>query len=170
MRTACQTARWPIVVRSDSQAWRGHAKDRVVLAARQQLLAAMRESVGLLRGRELLLVFPEGYPNIDPSFTPKTDDDAFLPFEPGFLRIVALAELDGVTRVPIVPVGFEYQRRDRWRVTVRFGYPVWRSPDVASLAQVAAIEEQVRRLSGLEHAPGTDERAKSDVATAGVHK
>jgi putative membrane protein len=140
----------------------------VAPAARQQLLAATRECVGLLRGGELLLVFPEGYPNVDPSFTPKANDDAFLPFEPGFLRFVALTEQDGVTCVPIVPVGLEYQRRDRWRVTVRFGHPVRRSPDVASHAQVAAIEEQVRRLSGLEHAPDVDETAKNDVATSAV--
>ena len=126
----------------------------VARAARRQLLAATRECVDLLRGGQVLLVFPEGYPNIDPSFTPKADDGAFLPFESGFLRFVALAEQDGITRVPIVPVGLEYQRRDRWRVTVRFGHPVRRSPDVASRAQVAAIEEQVRRLSGLERAAG----------------
>ena len=112
MRSACQMARWPIVARSDSQVWHGHAtRARVAPAARRQLLAATRECVGLLRGGEFLLVFPEGYPNIDPGFTPKVDDGAFLPFEPGFLRFVALAEQDGMTRVPIVPVGLEYQRR-----------------------------------------------------------
>jgi len=132
-------------------------------AATRHLLAATRECVGLLRSGQLLLVFPEGYPNIDPSFTPKTDDSAFLPFESGFLRFVALAEQDGITRVPIVPVGLEYQRRDRWRVTVRFGHPVMRSPDVDSHAQLAAIEEQVRELSGLECAPGADESARSEV-------
>jgi putative membrane protein len=164
MRGACQMAQWPIVVRSPSQLGRGHASlGRLTPAARQQLLAATRECVRLLRGGQLLLVFPEGFPNIDPSFTPKTGDGAFLPFEPGFLRFVALAEQDGITRVPIVPVGLEYQQRDRWRVTVRFGHPLTRSPDVASHVQVAAIEEQVRRLSGLECAPGADEKAKSDV-------
>ena len=162
MRGACQIAKWPVVVRSGSRVRQGGVR-----AARRQLLAATRECVGLLRGGELLLVFPEGYPNVDPGFTPKANDDAFLPFESGFLRFAALAEQDGVTCVPMVPVGFEYQRRDRWRVTVRFGHPVWRSPDVASHVQVAAIEEQVRRLSGLEHAPAGDAMAKSDVATAG---
>jgi 1-acyl-sn-glycerol-3-phosphate acyltransferase len=167
MRSACQMARWPVIVRSDSQGSQGQPiQDRGGPAARQQLLAATRECVGLLRGGELLLVFPEGYPNVDPGFTPKADDDAFLPFESGFLRFVALAEQDGVTCVPIVPVGFEYQRRDRWRVTVRFGHPVRRSPDVASHAQVAAIAEQVRRLSGLERAPDAYEMAESDGATA----
>jgi 1-acyl-sn-glycerol-3-phosphate acyltransferase len=164
MRGACQMAHWPIVVRSDSLVRRGSAAQTgEAAAARRQLLTATRECVGLLRGGQLLLAFPEGYPNIDPNFTAKADDRAFLPFQPGFLRFVALAEQDGITRVSIVPVGLEYQRRDRWRITVRFGRPVMRSPDVDSHAQVAAIEEQVRRLSGLEHAPGTDENTRSDV-------
>jgi hypothetical protein len=30
---------------------------------------------------------------------------AFLPFESGFLIFVAVAEQDGITRIPIVPVG-----------------------------------------------------------------
>jgi putative membrane protein len=164
MRAACQMAHWPVVVRSDSQVRRGRAtQTRVPATARRQLLAATRESVRLLRGGQLLLAFPEGYPNIDPGFTPKADDGAVLPFESGFLRFVALAEQDGITRVPIVPVGLEYQRSDRWHVTARFGHPVMRSPEVDARSQVAAIEEQVRRLSGLESAPGTDEKARSEV-------
>jgi 1-acyl-sn-glycerol-3-phosphate acyltransferase len=164
MRGACQMAHWPIVVRSNSQVRpSGVTRAGVTAAGRRQLLTATRECVGLLRGGQLLLAFPEGYPNIDPSFTPKADDGAFLPFEPGFLRFVALAEQDGITRVPIVPVGLEYQRRDRWHVTVRFGQPVMRSPDMDSRSQLAAIEEQVRRLSGLECAPGADEEARSEV-------
>ncbi len=158
-------AHWPIVVRSDSQVLRGGTtRDLAAAAARRQLLAATRESVGLLRGGQLLLTFPEGYPNIDPSFTPKADVGAFLPFESGFLRIVALAEQDGSTRVPIVPVGLEYQRSERWSVTMRFGQPVTRSLDVDARAQVAAIEEQVRRLSGLECALGTNEKLRNEVA------
>ena len=139
MRRACQMASWPVVVRSDSQVRQGGAR-----AARRQLLAATRKCVDLLRAGQVL-VFPEGYPNIDPGFTPKADDGAFLPFESGFLRFAALAEQDGITRVPIVPVGLEYQRRDRWRVTVRFGHPVTRLADVDLRNQVSAIEEQVRR-------------------------
>jgi 1-acyl-sn-glycerol-3-phosphate acyltransferase len=163
MRGACQVANWPVVVRPDS-----HAPDRGAMATRRKLLSATRECVDLLRRGQLVLVFPEGYPNIDPSFTPKSDDDAFLPFQPGFVRFAALAERDGITRVPIVPVGLEYQRGDRWRVTVRFGLPVTHLLEVDVCDQVCAIEEEVRRLSGLEHVPDAEERAMSDVATAGV--
>jgi putative membrane protein len=171
MRGACQMTRWPIVVRSKSHVRRGGAAQAgVAAAARRQLLTATRECVGLLRGGQVLLAFPEGYPNIDPRFTPKADDGAFLPFESGFLRFVALAEQDGITRVPIVPVGLEYQRNDRWRVTVRFGHPVTRSPDVDPRAQVAAIEEQVRRLSGLKSAPGADAKASTEVPVEAAHR
>ena len=152
MRGACQIANWPVVVRSDSQLRHG-----VATAARRQLLPATRACVDLLREGQLVLVFPEGYPNIDPSFTPKSADESMLPFRPGFLRFAALAEQDGVARVPIVPVGLEYQRGDRWRVTVRFGRPVMRLPEVDFQDQVSAIEEQVRRLSGLECAADRNE-------------
>ena len=157
MRGACQTANWPVVVRSDSQERHSGAT-----TARRRLLQATRACVDLLRAGQFVLVFPEGYPNIDPSFTPKTSDEAFLPFHPGFVRFVALAERDGITRVPIVPVGLEYQRSDRWRVTVRFGRPVTRLPDLDFRDQVSEIEDQVRRLSGLERAAGSDERARNE--------
>jgi putative membrane protein len=166
MRGACRVARWPVVVRSRFGVRPGDPiRARPATAARRQLLAATREAVGLLRRGELLLVFPEGYPTIDPGYTPKSADDAFLPFAPGFLSFVALAERDGITRVPVVPVGLEYQRRDRWHVTVRFGHPLTRSPGVDSGTQIAAIEEEVRRLSGLERASDKDE-ARSDAPLA----
>ncbi len=157
MRGACQIATWPVVVRSESQLRRGGAT-----AAGRQLLPATRACVDLLRAGQLVLVFPEGYPNIDPGFTPKSADETMLPFRPGFLRFAALAEQDGVTRVPIVPVGLEYQRGDRWRVTVRFGRPVTRLPDVDLRDQVSAIEAQVRRLSGLERATDGNEKARNE--------
>jgi 1-acyl-sn-glycerol-3-phosphate acyltransferase len=148
---------WPVVDRSDAQ-----VRHVGATTARRQLLAATRACVDLLRAGQLVLVFPEGYPNIDPSFTPKTGDDAFLPFQPGFLRFAALAERDGMTRVPIIPVGLEYERGDHWRVTVRFGRPVKHLTEVDIRDQVSAIEEQVRRLSGLERAAGSDERARNE--------
>jgi putative membrane protein len=144
MRAACRLARWPVVVRSGAESRHADGPD-----SRKQLRAAAREGVALLRAGQLLLVFPEGYPNIDPSFTPKTGDDAFLAFQPGFFHFARLAERDGITRVPIVPVGLQYQRGDRWRVAVRFGQPVALCPERDVHAQVAAIEQQVRQLSGL---------------------
>jgi 1-acyl-sn-glycerol-3-phosphate acyltransferase len=125
MERACQAAGWPAVDRPEAFNRPGEPAD----GARgttdpARLRAATRESVRLLRAGKLLLVFPEGFPNVDPGYTPKTTDDAFLPFRRGFLRFVAYAERDGRTRVPIVPVGLEYRRGARWHLTMRFAVGV----------------------------------------------
>ena len=52
----------------------------------------MRQSVDLLVEGRLLVIFPEGYPNIDPNYTTKTEPDEFLPFKPGFVSIASAAE------------------------------------------------------------------------------
>ena len=157
MAQACHVAGWPVVPRFGDQR---HRRDRVtanpVAGDVSRLRWAARECVRLLRAGHPLLVFPEGYPNVDPGYTPKTDDEAFLPFRPGFLRFVAMAERDGLTRVPIVPVGLEYGRGDRWSLTVRFGPPIALAPGVAAAEHGLAIENQVRLLSGSPGAPRED--------------
>jgi putative membrane protein len=96
----------------------------------------------------MLVVFPEAYPNIDPAFTPKADAE-FLPFRPGFVRLVELAERDGVTRVPIVPVGFTYEPLNgkRWQVVMRVGAPIWMNDTSDRARIVQLVEDQVRYLS-----------------------
>ena len=158
MHRACRAAGWPVVPRSDAA-----AGDRGGTGDVARLRAATRESVRLLRAGQMLLVFPEGYPNVDPGYTPKTGDDAFLPFRPGFWRFVAIAERDGLTRVPIIPAGLEYRCGDRWRLTVRFGAPIALDPERVYAEQALAIEEQVRCLSGFaEMRRGEEQRARVD--------
>ncbi len=140
MTAACHAAGWPIVARSDHPA---------LSAPAGPPLAASRQCVDLLRGGEWLLVFPEGYPTIDPAYTPKTGDDAFLPFRAGFARFALLAERQGAAPVPIVPTGLDYRRGTRWRLTIRFGEARFVERGISLAAQIAEIEEQVRQLSGV---------------------
>lgn len=148
MAAACQAAGWPVVPRAFRL-----PPPALAGAARHALRAATRQSVALLRAGRVLLVFPEGYPTIDPGYTPKTRDDEVLPFQPGFLRFAALAERGGQIRVPIVPAGLEYARGERWALTVRFGSPLMANPEATFQAQVAEVERQVRCLSGLPSRP-----------------
>jgi len=153
---ATRVARWPVVLRPDATRHRPErfAAPGAIAAyeadAAMAMRRAARETVALLRGGHALLVFPEGYPTIDPTFTPKTRDDETLPFQPGVIRLVALAQADGETRVPVVPAGLAYERigEDRWRIALRFGEPVAISGRDRS-ADIAALTARVRDLSGL---------------------
>jgi len=137
MERACRAAGYPIVLRPRTLGTRdGFAREELLRYTR----AAMRDAVALLRAGRVVLVFPEGYPNVDPAFTEKTGDDAFLPFADGYRRMIAAAERDGVTRVAVVPVGFHYTRGERWSIVARIGEP--RFDDDAG-----AIEHAVRALS-----------------------
>ncbi len=148
METACGMARWPVVLRGDGLARQAGATAFHSDEARRYLRAAVQESVELLRDGELLVVFPEAYPNIDPAYTPKTSPDTFLPFRPGYLRLVQLAQRDG-THVPIVPVGFAYteQPGGRWSLTMRVGTPVSLHADTSRDQVAQEVEERVRALS-----------------------
>lgn len=146
MERACAAARWPIVLRGDALTRPGARTAYSPAERRRYLHRAVTETVDLLRAGEVVVVFPEAYPNVDPTYTPKTAD-GFLPFRPGFAALAALAERDGHPPVPIIPAGLAYRPGDRWELTLRFGPPLFIDdwPDRAAL--VAAVEQQVRDLS-----------------------
>jgi hypothetical protein len=87
-----------------------------------------------------VLVFPEGYPNVDPAFARKAGDEAFLPFANGYARMIAWAERDARTQVAVVPVGFRYTRGSAWSIVARIGTP-------RTGPSVAELEAAVRDLS-----------------------
>lgn len=156
LERASHMARWPVVLRPDAPEYQPErfpdeaSRDVYEATAVRYLQRAARETVELLRGGHALLVFPEGYPTIDPTFTPKTGDDEMLPFQAGFARLVALAERDGATRVPLVPAGLAYERLEgeRWRLVLRYGEPVFLG-HTNHREFIADVEDEIRRLSGL---------------------
>lgn len=140
MEGACNAASWPVVLRPG-----GPAAVDAHQAARAFRQAA-DASLALLSAGRLLLVFPEGYPTIDPGYTPKTDEAMFLPFEPGVVRLATLAAKRGLS-VPIVPVGFAYRRGDRWQATLRFGEPLTLERRDQERSILCELETRVRELS-----------------------
>ena len=162
MERACRAARFPVVMRPNGVNRPAKSDDDPARRAQYEaeasraLRRAAADAVGLLRTGHVLVVFPEGYPNVDPGYTPKTDDAAFLPFAPGFARLVALAQRDGRTRVPVVPTGLHYTRGPRWRLTLRYGRPCFLEAGKEREAFdrfVREVEERVRALSAapVEH-------------------
>lgn len=149
MGRLCGLARWPIVLRPA----RGDRPDRPDRsgnegARRAIIRRSARDVVALLREGRVVIVFPEGYPNVDPTFTPK-QGEAFLTFEPGFLRYATIAERSGAGSVAIVPVGFAYERTHagRWKIDVRFGAARFPKQGAKSGDLAVAIEADVIRLS-----------------------
>jgi len=141
MEWMCRAAGYPIVLRAPTLERTGSYRRAELVSYTR---AALRETTRLLRDGRVVVVFPEGYPNIDPTGGRKHREDSWLPFEPGFLKMVQLAERVGVTRVAVVPVGFSYEReQERWRITVRFGTPL-----DAGERDLGRIERTVRDLSG----------------------
>ena len=153
MELACTMVDWPIVLRAEQlnenaarhseTASRAYSLDE----ARSYLRHAMKDSIRLLRDGEVLVVFPEAYPDIDPRNTPKGENHATLPFRPGFARLVEMAERDEHTRVAIVPAGLSYVQNERWNVTLRFGPVLSRSDYIDSTQLVQDVEKRVRELS-----------------------
>jgi 1-acyl-sn-glycerol-3-phosphate acyltransferase len=140
--------RWPVVIRSDGLVETSKNRD---LDERFRYLRSMMDmTADLLEESRVIVMFPEGHTNVDPSETPKSGDlTAFLPFQPGFLRIADHAQRHRDLTVPIVPVGFEFDRRHRWRVTVRYGAPIVFDSRFPRDAAIRRIENDVRRLCGL---------------------
>ena len=137
MERACRAAGYPIVLRPPTLGARaGFARTELLRYTR----GALRDVVALLRAQRVVLVFPEGYPNVDPAFAQKTGDDAFLPFTDGYRRMIAAAERDGRTRVAVVPVGFRYARGAKWDIVARIGSARYG-------VEAAALQDEVRELS-----------------------
>lgn len=158
MEWATRTARWPAVLRSE--AFRADASGRIphprsAFAADEIepfRLRAVRDSVALLCEGAALAVFPEGYPNVDPSYTPKVAPDEFLRFRTGFAVVTGIAESCLGRQIPIVPVGFTYRPGRRWQVHLRCGSPLFGSSDHAHTAGL--VESRVRSLSTPRSAGG----------------
>lgn len=152
----CAMVDWPAMLRIERLGEAEDRIDRIPMAcssayARGEfghyLRRAVADSVRLLRNGEVLVVFPEAYPNIDPAPTPKKEKDAFLPFRPGFARLVEMAERDGRTQVVIVPAGFTYVQQEQWYITLRFGPALFRDDYPDSTHLVQATEQRVHDLS-----------------------
>jgi len=142
MERACALAGWPVVLRPAALP---HARAFAASELMGYLRRGLRDAAHLLRDGRVVVVFPEGYPLVDPTPgdapRPARDGDGFLPFAAGYRTIANLAQRAGA-RVPLVPLGFAYARTgERWRIDARLGAPL--APDTPP----DAVERAVRALS-----------------------
>src|SRR5258705_5259202 len=154
MTRAATMARWPVVLRRDALR-AGVNPDRTLrekiftaAAIRPYQRSALADSVALLTQGGALVLFPEGYPNIDPHYTPKTRPEEFLPFKTGFATIAAAAEKLLGARVPIVPAGFRYTKTSRWTARLNIGAAVYLEDFASRQLLVNCMERRRAEILG----------------------
>jgi len=150
METFCSLAKWPVVLREERLEDAKNKSVYVLSESKHYMRSGIAMAVNLLRDGDVLIIFPEAYPNVEPLTQPEQADDDFLPFKPGFAKIVEIAERSGKKQVIIIPTGFHYAYhadKKRWQVTVRFGEMLLREDFTSSQVFVQAIEQRVRNLS-----------------------
>ena len=147
MEAACRAVCWPVILRDDGLRRQSGQPAYQPREVRRYLHQAIDESVELLRSGDVLVVFPEGYPNVDPNFTPKTDLDEILPFRSGFVRLVERAQRAGVSAIPILPVGLAYGPETTGRLTVRFGTPLYLDKSTDREWVIRSVQLAVQALS-----------------------
>lgn len=143
-------ARWPVILRGDALSrLQGSSIFTAADVVRYQR-KAFRESVDLLVAGRILVIFPEGYPTVDPHYTPKTRDLELLPFKLGLTSILRAAEKRCGTRIPLIPVGLRYTAGKKWTAQINFGAALSDSDFTCREALVEKLERDVARLSGID--------------------
>lgn len=143
---ACRLVGWPVILRSSHPRWAG-AEGPQLEEVHRSVRRSVRAAVQVLLDGEALVVFPEGYPNVDPVYTLKRKLDDFVPFLPGFASIVDLAQARCSDPIPVVPVGFAYTPGRRWDIVMRIGPALYRSRQESREAFVTAVQSKVTELS-----------------------
>ena len=144
---------WPVTLRSEElrrgepepggTARSAYGEDEVQAYQRR----AYREALELLRSGRALVIFPEGFPVIDPHTVRQRPAGTLAPFKPGFARLaVAAARRDGGP-VRVLPVGIRPDGHDHRTLTFVYGeaMAVTGSTDVDALT--TTIYDEVSRLS-----------------------
>ena len=152
MELATTMARWPVVQRNDAlpacgNPDPGQSTALTCVDIQHYQRTALRDSAALLAQGGLLVVFPEGYPNIDPDYTRKTKPEELLPFRTGFASIAAVAEKRLGAKVPMVPTGFHYTKDSRWTARLNIGEAVYLENFESRQLLVSYMEQRVAELS-----------------------
>jgi 1-acyl-sn-glycerol-3-phosphate acyltransferase len=148
MGTLNRLARWPAVLREESLANDREPRPLFTQAdLRRYQLSALRQSVALLKAGRVVVIFPEGYPNVDPHFTPKKSADEFLPFKAGFSAIAESAERSLGKAIPLIPVGIRYEIGEHWIARLNFGPAVYRRDFASRQSLIAMLELEIQQLS-----------------------
>jgi 1-acyl-sn-glycerol-3-phosphate acyltransferase len=150
MEKLIRAARWPIVLRAEALARQGRGQTRPRFTAADLLRyqrRAIQDSIALLEQDQLVVIFPEAYPNVDPHYTPKIGAQEMLPFKAGFAAIAGAAEKRLKQVIPLIPVGLSYSGGKRRVVYLNCGEPLSARDFISREALIGKLEQDVAMLS-----------------------
>ncbi len=88
------------------------------------LIAAYKSIVRLLMLGQAVMIFPEGWPNIDSHWTRKTEQDDVIEVKAGLFHFIDYVQKKKGVLVPIVPIGVRYTKEGRQNlIFVNIGTP-----------------------------------------------
>jgi len=122
METLTSLAGWPVTLRPEElgaagRGRRAYGPDEVFAYQRR----AFRECVELLREGRLLVVFPEGYPVLDPHAQREPRATVLAPFKSGFARLAVSASRSTGRPVHVLPVGIRVEEDTEGGLVLVFG-------------------------------------------------
>ena len=144
MERACAWAHYPVILRPATTGTRGGYDASEV---RRYLRSGLRDAAALLRDGRVVLVFPEGYPVVDPTASrcgaARARRRRTAAVRGGLSHDRARRAARRCARTSrSCPSGFATSARGaRWRITARFGSALGADADVATVA------DAVRELS-----------------------
>ncbi len=118
MERLCKAAGWPVIVRPRELSRPGVRYSP--REGRQRLSAGLRDAIRRLVAGQLIVVFPEGYPLVDPHL-PGRRTHVHAPLGAGIVFIAEHAARRLQKTVPIVPVALRYEQET---VELHFGSPI----------------------------------------------
>ena len=126
--------------------------DSIFEHANTNLLSAYKSIVRYLMLGQAIVVFPEGWPNIDSHYTPKKENDEEIEIRLGLFHFVDYVQKKKKIKVPIIPVGTKYVDHKRFRsdIIVNFGRPMYLPAKFDYAKYQALLQKEIKRLSHIE--------------------
>lgn len=139
-------AGWPVTLRGDelrARADKGSAGRRLAYHPDEAFTYQRRaygQCLSLLREGRVLVVFPEGYPVVDPHAHREPRSTVLAPFKSGFARLAVSASRTTGRPVHLLPVGIREAEKPGPGLVFVFG----RGRDVTGSADVETLTEETQ--------------------------
>lgn len=147
MEQLCRWAGWPVILRPQ----RFRLADPPAVYCQNELprylVRGLREALRLLEDGEVVVVFPEGFPVIDPH-TPGVRARLGHGFQRGVVWLCHQAAHRSGRPIPVIPVGIAYHTSGQKQILVQLGTPFLVSETTDLGAALASLESEVQILSG----------------------